>query len=79
MLFYIFVYFSYQEPVHGVKRKTFYPCFICCCIESDPLDMTVNLPVGGFTPGQTINISIDAKNKSDNDVSIFHAALIKVR
>lgn len=40
--------------------------------------MTVNIPVGGFTPGQTINITIDAKNKSDQDIYKFDAALIKV-
>lgn len=61
-----------------VKNKTFYPCFLMCCCVSDPLEMSVRMPVGGYTPGQTINLDIEARNKSDQDVEGFTAQLLKV-
>lgn len=50
---------------------------MCCCV-SDPLDMIVRIPVGGYTPGQTINLDVEAWNKSDQDVEGFTAQLLKV-
>lgn len=61
-----------------VKNKEFYPCCLLFCCSSDPLEMTVRIPVGGYTPGQTINLDIEAKNRSDQDVEGFTAQLLKV-
>lgn len=35
-------------------------------------------PVGGYTPGQVINLEIDVINESDQPVSDFTVQLIKV-
>lgn len=35
-------------------------------------------PVGGYTPGQCINLEINVKNESDQPVSEFSVQLIKV-
>lgn len=61
-----------------MENKTFYPCCLLFCCTSDPLQMKVSMPVGGYTPGQTINLEIDARNQSDQDVDSFTAQLIKV-
>lgn len=78
MLFLYYEYTLFWEPVFGQKHKTFYPCFLLCCCESDPLDINVCAPVGAYTPGQTINLYIKANNKSDQPVSGFSVQLIKV-
>lgn len=46
---------------------------------SDPIDMIVNVPVRGYTPGQTINMEINVKNRSNQMISEFQVNLIKVR
>lgn len=61
-----------------VKNKEFFPCCLLFCCTSDPLQMTVRMPVGGYTPGQTINLDVDATNNSDQDVEGFTAQLLKV-
>lgn len=60
------------------KHKTFYLCCLCCCCESDPLHLKATIPVGGYCPGQTINVVVTADNKSDQDVSMFSVQLMKV-
>lgn len=50
-----------------------------CCIESEPLEIVGRLPVGGYAPGQTINLLLSVANKSDQPVSEFTVQLIKVR
>lgn len=47
--------------------------------KSDAIDITANLTVGGYLPGQIINVDIITYNKSNSDVSQFKVALIKVR
>lgn len=61
-----------------VEHKDFYPCCLLFCCTSDPLELVVRMPVGGYTPGQTINLDVEAKNKSDQDVESFTAELLKV-
>lgn len=61
-----------------VEHKDFYPCCLLFCCTSDPLELVVRIPVGGYTPGQTINLDVEAKNKSDQDVEYFSAQLLKV-
>lgn len=45
---------------------------------SDPLKLIARTPVGGYTPGQTINLEVEVINKSDQPVSDFSVQLIKV-
>lgn len=61
-----------------IKNKEFSPCCLLFCFSSGPLQMNVRMPVGGYTPGQTINLEIDARNQSDQDVDSFTAQLLKV-
>lgn len=61
-----------------VASSGFYPCCFCCCCETDPLEFTVTMPLGGYTPGQTINLNIDTRNDSNQDVDNYSAQLIKV-
>lgn len=56
--------------------KTFYPCCIFCCSESDPLHLKATIPVRGYSPGQTINMAVSADNKSNQDVSVFTVQLL---
>lgn len=69
---------SFQEPRVQVASSGFYPCCLCCCCETDPLEFTVTMPLGGYTPGQTINLNIDTRNDSNQDVDNYSAQLIKV-
>lgn len=48
------------------------------CVESDPLDMKVSIPATGYVPGDTINVTIETKNDSDQDISTFNVALRRV-
>lgn len=41
--------------------------------------MVARAPVGGYTPGQTINLEIAVNNQSNLEVTEFTAQLIKVR
>lgn len=56
----------------------FNKCCLLCCFKSNPLDIIVRVQFGGYTPGQTINVQIEANNKSDEQVSHFIVQLIKV-
>lgn len=51
-------------PIHDEKIKTFY----CLWCESKPLIMTVTLPFSGFTPCQTMRVTVNYLNKSSVDV-----------
>ncbi|XP_055312571.1 arrestin domain-containing protein 17-like [Sitodiplosis mosellana] len=66
-----------KEPVLVEKYKKFNACFLLSSCSSDPLRIVARTPVGGYTPGQVINLEIDVKNKSDQDVSEFTVELIK--
>lgn len=60
------------------ERKTFFPCCLLFCWQSDPLELTARIPVGAYAPGETINVQIDANNKSDQPIANFKVQLIKV-
>lgn len=49
------------------------------CFRSDPLSIYAQIGVGGFTPGQTINLKFDVDNKSNLNVSTLTVQLVKVR
>lgn len=42
------------------------------------MKLIARTPVGGYTPGQVINLEIDVINQSDQPVSDFTVQLIKV-
>lgn len=58
-------------------EKSFFLCCLLCCL-SDPMKIVARTPVGGYTPGQTINLELDIINRSDQPVSDFTVQLIKV-
>lgn len=60
------------------EDKTFFLCCLLCCCISDPLKIVARMPVGGYTPGQTINLELNVNNQSDQPVSEFSVQLIKV-
>lgn len=43
------------------------------------MKLIARTPVGGYTPGQVINLEIDVDNQSDQPVSDFTVQLIKVK
>lgn len=43
--------------------------FCCLCCETDPLIVTVTIPYSGFSPGQTIPVTVKYHNKSDVEVT----------
>lgn len=71
-----FVFFlSFQNPVTKAKRKVF---FKCCCGTTDPLEIVARVPVGGYTPGQFVNLDMEVKNKSNEPVSQFTVEMVQV-
>lgn len=68
-----------QEPAIAEKDKTFYLCCLLCCCSSDPMKIVARSPVGGYTPGQIINLEVNVDNQSDQPVSDFTVQLIKVK
>lgn len=73
-----FHFINLQNPVFAEKNKTFFPCFLLCCFTSSPLKITARAPVGGYVPGQVINLEFQVNNKSDQNVTEFTVKLIKV-
>lgn len=60
------------------KKHTFYSCFGFCCCESEPLILRAQIPIGGYIPGQTIDLEFEAFNKSNVRVSEFTIQFVKV-
>lgn len=71
--------FFSQNTVTVTEDHSYYPCFLFCCFPSDPLTMVAQLPVGGYAPGQTINLSLNVNNQSNTRVPDFMMELIQVR
>lgn len=67
-----------QSPVNIEKEHTFCSCFCFPCDESEPLILRTRIPVGGYIPGQIIDLKFDATNKSNVRVSEFTIQLVKV-
>ncbi|XP_055312538.1 arrestin domain-containing protein 17-like [Sitodiplosis mosellana] len=63
-----------REPISKAMRKTFLKC---CCCATDALEIVVRVPVGGYTPGQFVNLEIEVKNKSNEPVSEFTVELVQ--
>lgn len=67
-----------QEPVIAKEVATFFPFPLICCVKSGPLEMVARTPVGGYAPGQTIELNFTANNQSDRPIETFKLQLIKV-
>lgn len=70
--------FFLQYPLVKEERKTFFICCLLCCCETDPLFINARIPVGGYTPGQTIELLLEINNKSDQTFQNFEIQIIKV-
>lgn len=67
-----------QNPLVAEVGTRFNLFGLLFCFLSGPLRITVRTPVGGYTPGQIINVQINARNQSDQPVSEFRVQLLKV-
>lgn len=61
------------------EERVFYPLGCFCCFPSGPLLVDAYAPVQGYTPGQTINVTVKVNNESNETLSHFDVELIKVR
>lgn len=68
-------FFEFQTPISVEESST---GGFLCCFSSGPIEITVNVPVGGYTPGQTINSEIHVKNSSNLTIVSFSVRLVKV-
>lgn len=66
----VFFFYS-QQPITVKKTETFF--------FTGPMIVSVRAPVGGYTPGQTINFEITVDNKSNKMIPKFKVKLINVR
>lgn len=65
-------------PAYDVLHFTPYLCGCLGCFRSDPLHIVASIPVGGYVPGQTIDLSLEVDNKSNQRVPYFQMQLVKV-
>ncbi|XP_055295178.1 uncharacterized protein LOC129564951 [Sitodiplosis mosellana] len=70
-------YPSLQKPVSAVEKYTSHPCCLLCCCRSDSLRINARIPVGGFAPGQIINLALEVDGLSSQRVLQFKMELIK--
>ncbi|KAJ6636592.1 Arrestin domain-containing protein 3 [Pseudolycoriella hygida] len=66
-----------RYPLVKEARKTFFICCLLCCCETSPVFITARIPVSGYTPGQTIELSININNKSDQKFEEFVVLIVK--
>ncbi|XP_031621629.1 uncharacterized protein LOC116339736 [Contarinia nasturtii] len=66
-----------RRPVVVKKTDTFYVCCLLCCWSSDPMKIVAYTPVGGYTPGQFINLRMSINNQSSQKINGFTIHLIK--
>ncbi|XP_046744517.1 arrestin domain-containing protein 2-like [Diprion similis] len=59
------------EPARHEISKKFMGC-------SEPVDLSVSLPVRGYIPGQTIPITVDIKNGAEVEIKGVYFTLIKL-
>lgn len=66
-----------QHPLVISSKKKF---FICCLFRvSGLLHITASIPVRGYVPGQTIDLSLQVNNRCDQTIQKFTVDLIKVK
>lgn len=54
-------------------------CCMLCCWETEPLKISVKVPMKGYAPGQVIQITIKVDNKSDQTLNKFIGNIFKVK
>lgn len=70
--------FLLKNPISVEENHSYYPCYFLCCFPSEPLSLEAQLPVGGYAPGQTMNLSLTADNQSNTRVPEFTMELVQV-
>lgn len=58
--------------------KRFNPFFLFVCCASDPLYMKATIPVGGYAPGQMINVDLELTNNSNENIQGFVIQIVRV-
>lgn len=58
--------------------KNVFPLCFACCGGTYAIKLIARTPVGGFVPGQLINLEINVTNQSNEDISQITVELVKV-
>lgn len=70
--------FELKDSINVEKRKEFYVCCLLFCFKTLPLNIVAKLPATGFTPGQRIELTLEADNLSSKNVKQFKIEFYKV-
>lgn len=70
--------FELRDSINVEKRKEFYVCCLLFCFKMLPLNIVAKLPATGFTPGQRIELTLEAENLSSKNVKQFKIEFYKV-
>ncbi|XP_031621751.1 arrestin domain-containing protein 2-like [Contarinia nasturtii] len=65
-----------RQPVIVDKEQSIQPFYMVCC-DSELTNVSARIPVAGYAPGQTINISVTCNNNSSQPFYKFTAELLK--
>jgi hypothetical protein len=69
---------NYENPTLSIPLKMeFSKTFYCWCCKTKPVFVAASIPVAGYVPGQTINVSIDINNESSVDFEDVKISLKK--
>lgn len=68
-----------QYPLSDEFEDTFnkYSCWLCCW-QTEPVKISVRVPMRGYVPGQAIEITINVDNKSNQKYDNFTSNIFKV-
>ncbi|XP_055613072.1 arrestin domain-containing protein 3-like isoform X7 [Uranotaenia lowii] len=58
-----------------IENTKAYCCWPC---SSNPMSVTVEIPISGYVPGQIVAIKYDVRNQSNKTVNLFKAKLIRI-
>ncbi|XP_031621628.1 arrestin domain-containing protein 17-like [Contarinia nasturtii] len=66
-----------REPVLVEGTYMYSKSHILCCKNLDPLKISVRSPIGGYTPGEMINLQINVNNQSRESIREFSVKFVK--
>ncbi|KAG4069598.1 hypothetical protein HA402_009538 [Bradysia odoriphaga] len=66
-----------RDPLVREVRKSYSICCLLCCCTSGPLIVKGSIPVGGFVPGQIVDVFLQINNGSDQTFANFIVKIIK--
>ncbi|KAJ6636531.1 Arrestin domain-containing protein 3 [Pseudolycoriella hygida] len=69
--------FMLRLPLIREERKTYFKCCLLWCCTTGPLVITACIPVGGYVPGQSIELFLRINNRSDQTIQNFIIQIIK--